>query len=141
MTVDARRARCRADSVAELLTPAPAFVVDAIDSLEDKVALIRYCLQAGIPLVSCMGGAGRTDPTRVRCGDISTVSSCPLAKTVRRVLKEGGITHGVPVVYSLQQPVAPLRYGQPLPSCCAVPAAVGLAAAACALRGLAEQVA
>ncbi|NLF39172.1 tRNA threonylcarbamoyladenosine dehydratase [bacterium] len=129
LRIDARRERCTAESVAGLLAPPPDFVVDAIDSVEHKAALVRYCIEHRFPIISCMGGAGRTDPTRVRCADISKATSCPLAKSLRRHLKEWGIVTGLPVVFSLEHARGCIPR-QPLPSCAMVPAAIGLAAAA-----------
>ena len=77
-------------------------VVDAIDTVPSKVALIAACLQARVPVVSAMGAAGKLDPAQVRCTDISKTFQCPLAKAVRNGLKKAGITSGVPVVFSTE---------------------------------------
>ncbi len=83
-------------------------VVDAIDSLAPKVALLEACVRRGLPVVSSMGASSRTDPAAVRVGDLSTTTVCPLARRVRKVLRARGIERGVTVVFSLEPPRGPL---------------------------------
>lgn len=83
----------------------PDYVVDAIDDTEGKVDLIKYCHSSGIPVVSSMGAGNKLDPTLFRVGDISGTSVCPLARVVRRRLRQEGIISGVKVVYSVEAPV------------------------------------
>lgn len=85
----------------------PDYVVDAIDDLEGKVGLITHCLRAGIPVVSSMGAGNKLDPTLFRVDDISRTSVCPLARAVRRRLRQEGISGGLKVVYSTEQPRRP----------------------------------
>jgi tRNA A37 threonylcarbamoyladenosine dehydratase len=80
----------------------PNFVIDAIDSIAPKIALITHCLQQGIRIVSSMGAGGRMDPTALRFADISQTAYCSLARTVRSRLKANGIYKGLPVVYSIE---------------------------------------
>jgi tRNA A37 threonylcarbamoyladenosine dehydratase len=80
----------------------PNFVIDAIDSIAPKIALITHCLQQGIRIVSSMGAGGRVDPTALRFADISQTAYCSLARTVRSRLKANGIYKGLPVVYSIE---------------------------------------
>lgn len=80
----------------------PDFVIDAIDSIAPKIALITYCLKQHISIVSSMGAGGRVDPTTLRYADISQTSYCSLARTVRTRLKTHGIYKGLPVVYSVE---------------------------------------
>ncbi len=87
-------------------------VIDAIDSLVPKVALIEYCLGAGIPLVSSMGAGQRTDPTTVRAGDITEVTHCPLASRIRKRLRKRGVEPRLRCIYSVQ---APLRRREAAP--------------------------
>jgi tRNA A37 threonylcarbamoyladenosine dehydratase len=129
VTIDAHPARFCTDTAAELLAGTLDFVVDAIDSVPDKIELIRYCTVNGIPVISCMGAARRKDPTRVRYGGLFDPTGCPLARKIRRELRKQGIEGPVPIVYS-EEPAIPVEPGTAMPSCCAVPAAAGLAAAA-----------
>lgn len=80
----------------------PDFVLDAIDSLNPKVQLIRGAWARGVPILSSMGAARRLDPTRIQCGDISQTRHCPLARQVRKRLRRLGIAQGVPCVYSTE---------------------------------------
>lgn len=80
------------------------YVVDAIDTLSPKVALVQYCLGAGIPLVSAMGAGAKTDATQVRLSDISRTRECPLAHQLRKRLHKLGIYEGFQAVYSEERP-------------------------------------
>ncbi len=79
-------------------------VVDAIDTLSPKIALIRHCLEGGIPLVSSMGSGAKLDATRVRVADISKTRICPLAHMLRKRLHKLGIREGFLAVYSEEEP-------------------------------------
>lgn len=82
-------------------------VLDAIDSVPSKIALLAECVRRGVPVVSSMGAGLRTDPGAIRCADIAKTNVCPLAKLVRKGLRELGIEHGVTAVYSLESPRKP----------------------------------
>jgi tRNA A37 threonylcarbamoyladenosine dehydratase len=84
------------------------FVVDAIDSLNSKVALIAACVEAGVPIASSMGAGGRLDPTRIRGGDLLDSRGCPLASAVRQRLRRRNIGRGVLAVWSEEPPLPPL---------------------------------
>ena len=90
------------DTADSILTPVPDAVIDAIDSLNPKAALLEYCVEQGIPVFSSMGASGRRDPAHVRTGDISQTRCCPLAKQLRKYLRKRGITSGIPCVYSTE---------------------------------------
>ncbi|MBO8485938.1 MAG: tRNA threonylcarbamoyladenosine dehydratase [Bacteroidetes bacterium] len=81
------------------------YLVDAIDTLSPKMALIKYCMDNGIPHVSSMGAGAKTDATRVRLADISKSYNCPLAFVVRKRLRRMGIRKGFKVVFSEELPV------------------------------------
>lgn len=86
------------------------YVVDAIDSLPDKADLIRRtCALPSTQLLSAMGAARKTDPTRVRMAEFSQVHSCPLAKALRRLFKTQGEGQPGPFrcVYSDEHPIPP----------------------------------
>lgn len=78
------------------------YVVDAIDSVSSKVSLLAHACMMGIPTVTSMGAAKRTDPFLVRSGDISESFNCPLAKIVRKRLHRRGIYKGIRCVYSIE---------------------------------------
>lgn len=79
------------------------YVVDAIDSVRSKVALIAAAYRAGTPIISAMGAGNKLDPTRFEVADISKTSVCPLARATRTALRKLGIEH-VKVVYSKELP-------------------------------------
>ena len=87
------------------LIPSDAdFVIDAIDTLSPKIALIQYCLRHSLPLVSCMGSGAKTDATAVRIADISKTYQCPLAHMLRKRLHKLGIHSGFLAVFSSELP-------------------------------------
>ena len=80
------------------------FVVDAIDTLSPKIALIQYCLMNAVPLVSSMGSGAKADATMVRIADISKTYQDPLAFMVRKRLHKLGIYKGFLAVFSGELP-------------------------------------
>ena len=81
------------------------FLVDAIDTLAPKLALINYCVTHGIALVSSMGSGAKFDITKIRIADVSKSFNCPLAYMVRkRLRREYGISRGFKVVFSEELP-------------------------------------
>lgn len=83
------------------------YVVDAIDTLSPKLALIKGALDRGIPLVSSMGAGAKTDPTLMEIKDISKTHHCPLAHMLRKRLHKIGIKRGFRAVFSPE----PIREG------------------------------
>ncbi|MBP5229268.1 MAG: tRNA threonylcarbamoyladenosine dehydratase [Bacteroidales bacterium] len=81
------------------------FVVDAIDTLSPKIALISLCMSEKIPLVSSMGAGAKYDATKVRLTDISKSFNCPLAYMLRKRLRKVGIHKGFQVVFSEELPI------------------------------------
>ena len=83
------------------------YVVDAIDTLSPKLALIKGALERGIPLVSSMGAGAKTDPTLMEIKDIAKTHHCPLAHMLRKRLHKIGIKRGFHAVFSPE----PVREG------------------------------
>ena len=83
------------------------YVVDAIDTLSPKLALIKGALDRGIPLVSSMGAGAKTDPTLMEIKDIAKTHHCPLAHMLRKRLHKVGIKRGFRAVFSPE----PVREG------------------------------
>lgn len=81
------------------------YVVDAIDTITYKIHVVQECKKRGIPIVSSMGAANKMDPTAFMVADLFETSYDPIAKVMRRKLKEKGITKGVKVVYSKEKPL------------------------------------
>ena len=83
------------------------YVVDAIDTLSPKLALIKGSLDRGIPVVSSMGAGAKTDPTLMEIKDIAKTHHCPLAHMLRKRLHKIGIRRGFKAVFSPE----PVREG------------------------------
>ncbi len=88
------------DAFGGLLDAGFDYVVDAIDTLSPKVALIKEAIIRNIPIVSSMGAGGKFDPSKIELTDISKSKYCGLARMVRKRLYKDGIRKGIPVVYS-----------------------------------------
>ena len=84
------------------------YVVDAIDTVKGKLALVEAAKAAGTPIISCMGAGNKTDPTAFRIADIYKTSICPLARVMRTECRKRRIRH-LKVVYSTELPVRPLE--------------------------------
>lgn len=113
-------------------TVAPDAVVDAIDDLPAKVALLERCVQRGLPVWSAMGAARKLDPLAFKITDIAKTQVCPLARQVRQALRQRGITKGIRCVWS-SEPAQPLQNGV-LGSYMPVTATAGLVLAADVIR-------
>ncbi|EFN56689.1 hypothetical protein CHLNCDRAFT_21979 [Chlorella variabilis] len=141
-----------------LLAGAPDFVLDAIDNIDTKVALLAACRRRGIPVLCCAGAGAKADPTRLRLVDVSEAAADPLARAVRRRLRgDHGIEEGLPILLSTERPRCGLVYGggegsnpldyqvvpnfriRTIPVLGTTPAIFGLAAAAYVLCQLAGQ--
>lgn len=79
------------------------FIVDAIDTIAPKCALIGEALRRGIPIVSSMGAGAKSDITQIRFADLWDTYHCGLAKAVRTRLKKEGLRRPLPVVFSTEQ--------------------------------------
>ncbi len=125
------------ENYAKVLDGEIHFVLDAIDSLLDKIHLIKTCLDRGIPIISSMGTAKRLDPLLLTIADIKDSSICPVARKVRRELRRENIPGGVPVVYSREVPLqAASADSGSMGSISFVPAVAGLLLASYAVKQL-----
>lgn len=79
------------------------YIVDAIDTVSGKIALIQKANEYGVPIISAMGAGNKLDATAFEVADIANTSVCPLARVMRKELKKRGIEH-VKVVYSKELP-------------------------------------
>lgn len=82
----------------------PGWVVDCIDNIETKVDLLEYLHKNNIKMISSMGAATKSDPTRINIGDISNTEEDGLARACRRKLKKRGVLENIPVVFSAEKP-------------------------------------
>ncbi|EHQ51320.1 UBA/THIF-type NAD/FAD binding protein [Ectothiorhodospira sp. PHS-1] len=88
------------DNVDALLPTDVDYVLDCIDSIACKAALVHRCQQREIPVISSMGAGGRLDPTAVRIGPLAGTDKCPLAREMRKRLRRLGAHLDYPVVHS-----------------------------------------
>ncbi|WP_087554690.1 tRNA threonylcarbamoyladenosine dehydratase [Clostridioides difficile] len=92
------------DTSDEILTERYDYVVDAIDMVSSKIHLIETCEKKGLKIISSMGMGNKLDPTKIIVTDIHKTSTCPLAKVMRKELRDRGIKK-LKVVYSTEQPI------------------------------------
>lgn len=81
------------------------YVIDASDTIIYKIHLMKECLARGVKIISSMGAANKTDPTKFQIADISKTHTDPLAKVIRTKLRKEGIYKGIPVVFSDESPI------------------------------------
>ena len=84
------------------------YVVDAVDTVTAKIALVMKSQEVGVPIISSMGAGNKLDASAFRVTDIYKTKVCPLAKVMRRELKKRGVKK-LKVVYSEEKPVRPLE--------------------------------
>jgi len=101
------------------------FVIDAIDTVQSKIALYKWCMDKNIPFISSMGAARKTDITKIKIDKISKTSVCPLASKLRRMVRELNIKD-FPVVYSTENAVPQKNGGHEFGSVITVTGAFGL---------------
>lgn len=96
------------ENVHELVPKDVDYVIDCIDSMNCKVALVAYSMGQGLKVASSMGAGNKLDPSRIRVADISETIMCPLAREMRKYLRDLGIKKGVLTVYTDEKPRPPL---------------------------------
>lgn len=107
------------------------YVVDAIDTVSGKIAIIEKAYNSDIPVISSMGTGNKLDPTKFEIADINKTSVCPLARVMRYELRKRGVKK-LKVLYSKEEPIKPLdanygETGKPVPgSISFVPSVAGL---------------
>lgn len=82
----------------------PTMIVDCIDNINTKVDLLKYAYDHKLEIISSMGASTKSDPTRINVADITATEEDPLARTVRRRLKQKGVLTGIPVTFSAEKP-------------------------------------
>ncbi|MBQ8797864.1 MAG: tRNA threonylcarbamoyladenosine dehydratase [Oscillospiraceae bacterium] len=83
-----------------------SYVVDAIDTVTGKLALVTAAQAAGVPIISSMGTGNKLDPTKFQVADITKTSVCPLARIMRKECAKRGIKH-LKVLFSTEDPLCP----------------------------------
>ena len=114
----------------------PDFLIDAIDTIDSKIALYKWCELHQIPFAASMGAALKTDISQIRVGRILKTSVCPLAARVRKIVREQGLSD-FPVVYSTEVPKrSAASAGRVFGSIVTVTGAFGLRVADVAIRNI-----
>lgn len=88
------------------------YVVDAVDTVTAKIALVMQAKETGVPIISSMGAGNKLNPAQFEVADIYQTSVCPLAKVMRRELKKRGVKK-LKVVYSKEEALKPLVSDEP----------------------------
>jgi tRNA threonylcarbamoyladenosine dehydratase len=83
------------------------YVIDAIDSLQNKVLLIEQCIASHVTFFASMGAGAKTDPTKIKIDLLSKTKNCPLARNVRQRLRKKNISTDFLCVYSEEIPLDP----------------------------------
>ena len=94
------------DTKAEFDFSKYTYVVDAIDTVTGKLALVQAAREENVPILCCLGTGNKLDPTAFRIGDIYETSVCPLARIMRKECRRRGIEK-LKVLYSLEEPIKP----------------------------------
>jgi len=123
LKVHPRVLRYSAETREEFFSARYDYIVDAIDIVSCKLDLIVSAKERNIPIISALGAGNRLDPGLLRVADISKTESCPLAKVVRKELRDRGIRHHK-VVYSPEPVLKPLPMEEPPPGRRSIPGSV-----------------
>lgn len=100
------------------------YVVDAVDTVTAKIELVMKCKETGVPIISSMGAGNKLEASAFRVADIYKTKMCPLAKVMRRELKQRGVKK-LKVVYSEEKPISGAKRDVP-GSVAFVPSVAGL---------------
>lgn len=125
------------ENIDKFITKDLDYVIDAIDTVKSKIAIIEKAKELNIPIISSMGTGNKLEPLKFKITDISKTSVCPLAKVIRKELKERGIKK-VKVLFSEELPSKVIKNdstGKAVPASIAfVPSVAGLAIAGEVIR-------
>ena len=103
----------------------PDFIIDAIDSVESKVALYKWAFEQGVPFISSMGAASKLNPVQIKVSRISKTCVCPLAARIRRLIRDEKLPD-FPVVFSTETPQPVLGHAKNLGSIITITGTFGL---------------
>lgn len=123
------------ENIDEVFTQKIDFVVDAIDTIKTKKLIIKRCLKENIPFISVMGTGNKMHPELLEISDIRKTEYDPIAKIIRKMIKDEKIKAKVPVIFSKEIPLVKGKIG----SNAFVPATAGLLATSYAINKLLEE--
>ena len=119
------------------------YIIDAVDTVTAKLALVEYARAREIPVICSMGTANKLDATKFEVTDISKTHTCPLARVMRKELRDRGVVEGVEVLYSTAKPITPQATSdgerRPPGSISYVPSVAGLLLAGHVIQKLIER--
>ena len=104
LNINAIKATFNSETSDEIFKYKYDYVADAIDMVSSKIHLVEECIKRDIPIISSMGMGNKLDPTKIEVSDISKTHTCPLAKVVRKELRDRDIEH-LKVVFSTEHPL------------------------------------
>ena len=130
--VDSRKAMVTADNIGDFPLERCSYVIDAVDDVRAKKAIILRCKELGVPVISSMGTGNKLDPSKLVITDIYKTSVCPLARVMRHDLRQLGV-ESLKVLYSEEVPVVNCH---PPASISFVPSMAGLMIAGEVVRGI-----
>ena len=104
LNINAIKATFNCETSDEIFKYKYDYVADAIDMVSAKIHLVEECIKRNIPIISSMGMGNKLDPTKIEVSDISKTHTCPLAKVIRKELRDRNIEH-LKVVFSTEQPL------------------------------------
>ncbi|QWC00622.1 tRNA threonylcarbamoyladenosine dehydratase [Mycoplasmatota bacterium] len=126
------------ENVNSMLEIRPDFVLDCIDDVFAKVELAKACYHMNIPIMLAMGFANKFHPEMIKISTLKKTSVCPLAKVMRRKIRDIGLPLDIPVVYSEEKPASVID-NQILGSTAFCPSTAGLMMASYAINYMIER--
>ena len=112
------------------------YIVDAIDTMTAKIDLVMKAKELNIPIISCMGTGNKLNPSMLEITDIKNTSYDPIAKRIRKYMKDNNLKRKLPVVYSKEQNN---KFEGSIPSMIFVPSTAGLLCANYVIRKIIEK--
>ena len=126
------------NNIEEILNEKIDYIIDAIDTVKSKLEIIKKAKQKNIPIISSMGTANKLDPTKLEITDIYKTSICPLAKVLRKKLRQLEI-NDLKIVYSTEKPLQIAEQKFNLGSISYVPSVAGLIIASEVVKDIIEK--
>lgn len=126
------------NNIEEILNKKIDYIIDAIDTVKSKLEIIKKAKQKNIPIISSMGTANKLDPTKLEITDIYKTSICPLAKVLRKKLRQLEI-NDLKIVYSTEKPLQIAEQKSNLGSISYVPSVAGLIIASEVVKDIIEK--
>ena len=111
-------------NLSDYLSKSIDYIIDACDTLNTKKAIIKYCCDNNIKLISSMGTGNKIDPTRLKITNLEKTKYDPIAKILRQFVRKENIKANIPVVFSDEQKYTTIS--KPIPSNAFVPATAGI---------------